>query len=90
MKVSDILRVKGGTLYTVSPEESLATGLELGYLGGLLALRTGYNFMADEMGLAAGFGANFMLGSAMAGLDYAFTDGNSLGGIHRWAIRVDF
>lgn len=71
-------------------QESLATGLELGYLGGLLALRAGYNFMADEMGLAAGFGANFMLGSAMAGLDYAFTDGNSLGGIHRWAIRVDF
>ena len=28
MKVSDILRVKGGTLYTVSPEESLATGLK--------------------------------------------------------------
>ena len=28
MKVSDILRVKGGTLYTVSPEEALATGLK--------------------------------------------------------------
>ena len=28
MKVSDILRVKGGTLYTVSPEETLATGLK--------------------------------------------------------------
>jgi CBS domain-containing protein len=27
MKVSDILRVKGGTLYTVSPEESLANAL---------------------------------------------------------------
>ena len=27
MKVSDILRVKGGTLYTVTPEESLATAL---------------------------------------------------------------
>jgi len=27
MKVSDILRVKGGTLYTVSPEESLGTAL---------------------------------------------------------------
>ncbi len=71
-------------------QETLATGLELSYLGGLFALRTGYNFMADEMGIAAGFGANFMLGAAMAGLDYAFTDGNSLGGIHRWAIRVDF
>ncbi len=28
MKVSDILRVKGGTLYTVHPDESLATGLK--------------------------------------------------------------
>jgi CBS domain-containing protein len=27
MKVSDILRVKGGTLYTVTPEETLATAL---------------------------------------------------------------
>ncbi len=28
MKVSDILRVKGGTLFTVSPGEALATGLK--------------------------------------------------------------
>lgn len=28
MKVSDILRVKGGTLYTVSPDEALAVGLK--------------------------------------------------------------
>ncbi len=28
MKVSDILRVKGGTLFTVSPEEALAVGLK--------------------------------------------------------------
>ncbi len=28
MKVSDILRVKGGTLFTVHPDESLATGLK--------------------------------------------------------------
>ena len=28
MKVSDILRVKGGTLYTASPEEALAVGLK--------------------------------------------------------------
>ncbi len=70
--------------------ETLASGLELSYMGGLFALRSGYDFMADEMGLSAGFGANFMLNSALAGLDYSFTDGNSLGYIHRWAIRVDF
>ena len=28
MKVSDILRVKGGTLFTASPEEALAVGLK--------------------------------------------------------------
>ncbi len=70
--------------------ETLASGLELSYMGGLLALRGGYDFMADEMGLSAGFGANFMLSSALAGLDYSFTDGNSLGFIHRWGMRVDF
>jgi len=70
--------------------ETLATGSELSYMGGLFALRAGYNFMADEMGISAGFGANFMLGAALAGLDYSFTDGNSLGYIHRWAMRVDF
>jgi CBS domain-containing protein len=29
MKVSDILRVKGGTLYTVSPDEALSSALSL-------------------------------------------------------------
>ena len=29
MKVSDILRVKGNTLYTVHPEESLQRGIEI-------------------------------------------------------------
>jgi len=29
MKVSDILRVKGGTLFTVSPSESLSAALDV-------------------------------------------------------------
>jgi len=70
--------------------ETLATGLELSYMGGLFALRGGYDFMADEMGLSGGFGATFQLGNSLAGLDYSFTDGNSLGAIHRWALRVEF
>jgi len=70
--------------------ETLATGLELSYGGGLLDLRCGYRWMADEMNLSAGFGTNFMLGSALAGLDYAFTDGHDLGFVHRWGMRVDF
>lgn len=70
--------------------ESLSTGLELDYHGGLLALRAGYNFMADEFGLSAGFGSTFALGSTIAGLDYSFTDAKSLGAIHRWSLRLDF
>jgi hypothetical protein len=71
-------------------QETLAAGLEMAYLGGLFALRGGYNFMSDEMGLSGGFGVLFMLGAAMAGIDYSYTDGNSLGAIHRWALRADF
>lgn len=70
--------------------ETLASGLELDYGGGMLVLRTGYRWMADEMKLSAGFGTGFMLGTALAGLDYSFTDGNDLGAIHRWGLRVDF
>ncbi|MCP4546025.1 MAG: PorV/PorQ family protein [bacterium] len=70
--------------------ETLTSGLEMLYGGGLLAFRAGYNLLSDEMGLSAGFGANFLVGTALAGLDYSFTDGNSLGAIHRWAFRVDF
>jgi len=71
-------------------QETLAGGLELSYAGGLLCLRTGYDFMSDEMGISAGFGATLVTGAGIAGLDYSFTDGNSLGGVHRWALRLDF
>ena len=71
-------------------QETVATGAEFSYMGGLLALRGGYNFMSDTMGLSAGFGANFAFGAGLAGLDYSFTDGNTLGAIHRWSVRVDF
>jgi hypothetical protein len=70
--------------------ETIHTGVELAYMGGIFALRGGYVFMADEMKLSAGFGTAFMMGSAMAGLDYSFTDGGDLGAIHRWGLRVDF
>ena len=70
--------------------ETLATGFELTYMGGLFALRGGYDLLSDEMGLSAGFGATFPMANSLAGLDYSFTDGNSLGAIHRWALRVDF
>jgi hypothetical protein len=70
--------------------ETISTGAELSYMGGLFALRSGYRFMAEEMKFSAGFGVAFMMGSAMAGLDYSYTDGQELGAIHRWGMRVDF
>ncbi len=72
--------------------ETMATGFELSYMGGIFALRGGYIFLSDEseMKMSAGFGTAFMMGSAVAGLDYSFTDGQDLGAIHRWGVRVEF
>ena len=44
MKVSDILRVKGGTLFTVTPEQSLASAVETmagNDIGSLIAMHHG-------------------------------------------------
>ena len=72
MKVSDILRVKGGTLFTASPEEALAVGLKTMAdrdIGSLVVmdhvLGTGPGFtnrisriLRDEKGLAYSVNAN--------------------------------
>ncbi len=64
MKVSDILRVKGGTLYTVAPDESLARAIETmvqldigslavmdrGELAGMLTFREVLNAVAKQGG----------------------------------------
>jgi CBS domain-containing protein len=41
MKVSDILRVKGHSLITVTPDETLATAIQIMFLGGHGARRSG-------------------------------------------------
>jgi len=55
-----------------------------------LALRSGYNFSADEMKFSAGAGLFANLGQREATVDYAFTDGGSLGAVNRLGIGVRF
>ena len=55
-----------------------------------LALRSGYNFNADELKLSAGAGLFADIGSTKATVDYAFTEGGTLGAIHRLSLGVRF
>lgn len=47
------------------------------------SLRCGYNFNSDVMKLSAGFGAVVPMKLAQASIDYAYTDGGPLMGVHR-------
>ncbi len=67
----------------------LKLGLEWTWAG-RLALRSGYNFNADELKYSAGAGLYAMIGSSKATVDYAFTDGGFLGSINRLALGVRF
>ena len=53
-----------------------------------LALRSGYNFRADELKLSAGAGLFFSVGQRKGTLDYSYTDGGNLGGISRLSLGV--
>jgi hypothetical protein len=53
--------------------------------------RTGYNFNYDSDGVAFGAGFKFPVsGSAVARLDYAYTDWRTLGGLHRISMELSF
>lgn len=54
------------------------------------AVRTGYNFNADELKWSAGAGFQPEFGTVRGTLDYAFTDGGFLGGVHRVTLGVRF
>ena len=54
------------------------------------ALRTGYNFSADELHFSAGAGALATLGQSQLTADYAYTDGGMLGTINRLSLGVRF
>ena len=55
-----------------------------------LALRSGYNFTADELKLSAGVGLFASIGQTKATVDYSYTDGGFLGGINRIALGMRF
>ena len=55
-----------------------------------LALRTGYDFNADELKYAAGAGLYVGVGQKQGTVDYAFTDGGALGAINRLSLSVRF
>ena len=56
----------------------------------LLALRSGYDFNADEMKFSAGAGLYLKINQQQGTLDYAFTDGGPLGAVNRMSLGVRF
>jgi hypothetical protein len=54
------------------------------------SLRTGYNFQVDELKFSAGAGFVADMGNLRGTFDYAYTDGNFLGAIHRVSLGVRF
>jgi hypothetical protein len=57
---------------------------------GKLALRSGYNFNADELHFSAGASVNAAIGTTHASVDYAYTHGGFLGPINRVSLGVRF
>jgi hypothetical protein len=55
-----------------------------------MALRSGYNFNADELKFSAGAGVFATIGEKQATVDYAFTDGGFLGAVNRVSLGVRF
>jgi len=64
-------------------------GVEWMYLR-TFALRGGYNFNADALKLSAGAGVVTRLGQTQGTVDYAYTDGGSLGAISRLSLGIRF
>ena len=55
-----------------------------------LALRTGYEFNADQLNFSAGAGLYATIGQTQGTVDYAYTDGGFLGSIHRVSLGLRF
>jgi hypothetical protein len=70
-------------------QQTLKIGAEWSYRRSF-ALRTGYNFEADELKFSAGTGFVADFGSLHGTLDYAYTDAGFLGAIHRVSLGVRF
>jgi hypothetical protein len=72
-------------LHQADNAETLRGGLEYRFRENY-ALRTGYDFSADEMGFSAGLGLAMRLGERQGTFDYTFTDGGHLGTVHRFSL----
>lgn len=70
-------------------EQVFKTGAEWS-LKRVFALRSGYNFRADQLNFSAGAGFAGDLGSVRGTLDYAYTNGGVLGTIHRISLGARF
>jgi hypothetical protein len=70
-------------------QQTLKLGTEWSYRR-TFALRTGYNFEADELKFSAGTGFVADMGNLRGTFDYAYTDGGFLGAIHRVSMGVRF
>lgn len=56
----------------------------------VFALRTGYNFNAEDLKFSAGGGFAGDFGSNHGTIDYAYTDGGAFGAVHRVSLGVRF
>lgn len=72
-------------------DNSLRSKAGLEWLWGrAFALRGGYNFNADALKFSAGTGVIARVGQTQATVDYAYTDGGSLGAISRLSLGFRF
>lgn len=70
-------------------EQLLKAGVEWSWQR-TFALRSGYNFRADELKYSGGAGFAGRFRNMRGSVDYAFTDGGFLGAIHRMTLGVQF
>ncbi|HEY2954731.1 MAG TPA: PorV/PorQ family protein [Candidatus Eisenbacteria bacterium] len=69
--------------------QRIKAGLEWTWLG-RLALRSGYDFNADQMKFSAGAGLFVAWGQRQGTVDYAYTDGGVLGAVNRLSLGMRF
>lgn len=74
-------------LHQADTSETLRGGVEYRFREDY-AVRTGYDFAADEMGFSAGLGAAVRLGGRRGTLDYAWTEGGYLDSVHRFGVGI--
>jgi hypothetical protein len=100
MDILDVIRPdhSDGTSFLISSEflhpnnytERVNIGGEYTLIGGLIALRGGYQFNRDVQGLSGGFGLAPELGGTEARIDYSYTDMAVFSGVNRFSLGISF